>query len=294
MDIVSKYKANYKLEIPITEEMIFHHWNLERKLTEELLSSTPLNRWQTFERCYERLYSELPWLNTPARPDPVSYRVWAHLIGETPNKIYEIGSGQGGLIRYLANIGHQCKATEITRERGKRFDPAAKIFWDTSDGVHLDKFEPPESFDVCISDNVIEHLHPDDLVDHFKGVRSILVSSGRYIFRTPHAYIGPSDVSRIFGCDSPQGMHLKEYTYAEIRSALKSADFSKVCAIWNLPRRINNKYCIINPIESTLFLSYFCRLEKLIAMLPKKHRRRASILLMAMQFNPDIFIIAQK
>ena len=64
-ELVRRYKANYGIPdlAPITEEMVLHHWALERRLTTELLSSEPACRWQVFERCYSTLYSELPWLN---------------------------------------------------------------------------------------------------------------------------------------------------------------------------------------------------------------------------------------
>jgi SAM-dependent methyltransferase len=291
MDLISKYKANYHLDIPITEEMIQHHWNLERQLTKELLTSSPENRWEIFEQCYNCLYNELPWLNITAQANIGLYRDWAYLIGSAPQKIYEIGSGQGRLIKYLANLGHQCKATEITHERGKRFDLGHRISWGISDGVHLGRFETERSYDVVISDNVIEHLHPDDLIDHFRGVLNILVPGGRCIFRTPHAYIGPSDISGIFGCDHPQGMHLKEYTYKEIRSALKSAGFNEIHAVWNLPYRVRYR---IKPMQSRIYLSYLCQLERLIARIPHEYTRKAIILSMALMFQPTIFIVASR
>lgn len=41
-------------------------------------------------------------------------------------------------------------------------------------------------------DQVVEHLHPDDLASHFKGVAAILKTKGRYIFATPHSSVGPA------------------------------------------------------------------------------------------------------
>ena len=95
--------------------------------------------------------------------------------------------------------------------------PIHPLRWTVSDGVHLERFEAPESYDAVISDQVIEHLHPDDLVAHFAGVHAILKPGGRYALATPHAFEGPFDVSRVFGSERPQGMHLKEYTYRELQ-----------------------------------------------------------------------------
>ena len=128
------------------------------------------------------------------------------------------------MISYLASLGYNCKATEITRERGDKFSTNySNLSWGISDGVHLESFELTNSYNVVISNQVIEHIHPADLLEHFKGVLSILSNGGKYILDTPHRYIGPSDVSRVFKCDRPLGMHLKEYTFQELKELLAQA-----------------------------------------------------------------------
>ena len=64
-ELINRYKKNYNLptDVNITEEMILAHWELEKRLTKELLASNPENRWEIFEHCYSTLYSELWWLN---------------------------------------------------------------------------------------------------------------------------------------------------------------------------------------------------------------------------------------
>ncbi len=130
----------------------------------------------------------------------------------------------------LALNGYECKGTEITRERGEKLLPGSytNLSWGISDGVHLDKFEPPDTYDVVVSDQVIEHIHPDDLESHLKSVYSILKRGGRYIFSTPNKYTGPHDVSRVFRLNEPAGMHLKEYTCRELFEATRRAGFDSV------------------------------------------------------------------
>jgi len=302
--LIHRYKSNYKIphEAEITEEMILRHWELERSLTTELLGSTPDNSWEVFERCYSRLYSELDWLNELVDKDMASapseeYRDWVRIIGPSPKSIYEIGSGKGGLVKYLASLGHQCKATEITRERGqKHIEGESCLSWGISDGVHLDKFESSGSYDVLVSNQVVEHLHPDDLGGHFIGALSILKRGGRYLFSTPHRSAGPSDVSRVFKCNTPRGMHLHEYTYSEIRDSLVNTGFRSIKAVWSTPSPITNKIGIyIAPRSSSKYLSYQCFIERLISLLPRQsYKRRACLLSNLILFNPSIFIIAQK
>jgi len=236
LDIVKRYKANYSIpkEVSVSKEMVLQHWALERQLTDELLNSTKENRWEIFEKCYTELYHELAWLNTIVHasiniPLKIRYRAWTDAIGPVPQKIYEIGSGKGTMISYLSTLGHSCKATEITRERGGKFlNGNNDVELGNTDGIHLDQFEEPESYDVLLSDQVIEHMHPDDVLEHFKGAFSILKTGGRYIFSTPHIFTGPHDVSKVFGSPTAIAMHLKEYTFKELSSIAKQAGFKNV------------------------------------------------------------------
>jgi len=302
-ELINRYKKKYSIshDADISEEMILKHWELEKRLTKQLLESMHENRWETFDRCYTILYSELSWINkfigSSAITSTKQDAIWPILIGRPPKNIYEIGSGKGELISYLAKYGYTCKGTEITRERGeKHTSKYSNLSWGISDGIHLDRFESTDAYDVVISKQVIEHIHPDDLVEHFKGVRSILISGGRYIFNTPHKFVGPSDISRVFKCDKPLGMHLKEYSYQEIRELLIQSGFIKIAAVLKAPDRMSHLFgIVIKPKGSRFYLKYLCMIEKFILLLPKQtHRRKAAFLCKLIYFIPSIYIIAQK
>jgi SAM-dependent methyltransferase len=232
-DTLARYRSIYRLGPSITKAQVCHHLKLERRLTRELLSSTPARRWEVFERAYSQLYSELSWLNanddTP--PDERMLRRWSNLIRRR-SRIFEVGSGKAALLKHLSKLGHQCVATEITRERGVRHAEGADIEWHTTDGVHLDEFEPAGEYDLVISTQVIEHLHPDDLLDHLRGAKAILKPGGAYMFDTPHRGTGPHDLSQVLGYSRPRFMHLKEYDYPELGSALKAAGYDKIKAVF--------------------------------------------------------------
>lgn len=165
-ELINRYRKNYNIPVDanITEEMILAHWELEKRLTRQLLESSPENRWETFDRCYTTLYSELEWVNKLADsgttlPSSQLYEIWPCLIGEPSKEIYETGSGKGELITYLAGCGYKCKGTEITHERGKKHVSGhPNLSRDISDGVHLDEFEDTNSYDVVVSNQVIEHI----------------------------------------------------------------------------------------------------------------------------------------
>lgn len=301
--MISRYRAQFGIPMTtvVTKEMIIRHWQVETSLARNLQDSTPENRWRVFEHCYTEFYAkladlnELWWFDSPAAYKE-GYADWAHLIGKSP-KIYEIGSGKGGLIRYLAERGHECKGTEISRERGEKWvEPHPQLSWGVSDGVNLDQFEPANSYDVLISNQVVEHLHPDDLVNHFRGALTILRPGGRYIFDTPHAFCGPSDISRVFGCDTPQGFHLKEYTWREIVETLRQAGFVKVYAVLSFPRRIRRLFRgYPYPVRSRVYLLCLLVLEALIGSIPfRRLRSRAAIVAMkAVRFS-GIRVVAER
>lgn len=302
-ELIMRYKLNYSIpeEVDISEDMILRHWELEKSLTKQLLASTDENRWETFDSCYSKLYSELWWINkfsgishalTPAK----LFGIWPILIGKVPKKIYEIGSGKGELISYLASIGYNCKGTEITQERGKiHVSDCSNLSWGISDGIHLNKFVNTETYDVVISNQVIEHIHPDDLIKHFLGVKSILKDEGRYIFTTPNKLEGPSDISKVFKCDKPMGMHLKEYSNKEIKKLLYNSGYDKIFAVLRYPQILSQLFGItIKPKVSKFYFSYLCLIESVLTLIPKQaYRRKAASFARLILFRSSI-IVAQK
>jgi SAM-dependent methyltransferase len=303
-ELIRRYKENYRIALhdEISEEMILKHWELEKSLTKQLLASTYQNRWETFERCYHILYSEIDWLNKLTGSNAASSiskegPIWTRIIGELPKALYEVGSGKGHLISYLANCGYNCRGTEITRERGERFVSGhPNLSWGISDGVHLDQFECANAYDVVVSNQVIEHIHPDDLLEHFKSVRTILRNGGKYIFTTPHEFVGPSDISSVFKCEKLMGMHLKEYSYGELRELLIKAGFNELYSLWNVPKKVRRLSGIdFKPKSSRSYLTYLCTVEKLISLCSKHSiRRKLAFLSKYILFRPSIFVIAQK
>jgi SAM-dependent methyltransferase len=281
-ELIARYRANYGLppSTDVTEAMVLEHWRLERLLTDQLLASTPATRAAVFERCYGELYSSLPWLRAGSEDGSTDrlaeHAAWPLLIGPPPRDVYEVGSGDGSLARYLARLGYNCRATEITSERGDR-TPESGLTWTVTDGVNLDALEAPRSFDAVISDQVLEHLHPEDLSIHLRSARALLRPGGRIAFATPHAYTGPHDISRVFALDAPRGMHLHEYTYRELAPALQQTGFTDIRTLLRLPAalraRFGNRPA---PIISRAYLSYLTAIELPLGLLEGKRRRRAT------------------
>lgn len=290
--LLKRYRSNFAIppSQPLTEAQVRRHLDLERALTRELLASSPETRWETFERCYSRLYAELPWLNA-GEPTRHVLGDWPTLIGPPPRRVYEVGSGSGALARALAAEGYGVVATEVTRERGASRECDVRLQWTATDGVHLDQFAEPDSFDAVISDQVVEHLHPDDLREHLQGAFALLRPGGAYILRTPHAFVGPSDVSRVFGFDRPVGMHLKEYTYSEVAAAAAAAGFGPLAAPLGLPGPLRRRVGLDVRV-SRRYLRYLIAIEHWMSRLPPAWRRRLRPCLVPPLFRHDVTLVA--
>jgi len=108
------------------------------------------------------------------------------------------------------------------------------------------------SIDLVYSNQLMEHLHPDDAREQLENIYACLKDSGAYLCITPNKINGPHDVS--FGFDqTATGFHLKEYTTAEIVELFKSVGFRKVRVYVGLADR----YCalpdtLISWVETTL------------------------------------------
>ncbi len=89
-----------------------------------------------------------------------------------------------------------------------------------------------ESIDLIFSNQFIEHIHPDDISLHLKLANSLLKTGGRYVFSTPHLYMGPWDISAGFS-EVAEGFHLKEWTCSELDEVLRKAGFTNtMIKVW--------------------------------------------------------------
>jgi SAM-dependent methyltransferase len=282
-ELLERYVRNYGLDSapPNGVDDVRFHFDLETRLTQELLASTAEDRWDVFNRAYSELYEKLPWLSqSGGTPDPER---WERLIGPAPRRVYEVGSGAGGLARALAEHGYTVVATDISRERGDDRLGGPRLIWGVTDGVHLERHADAGSFDAVLSDQVIEHLHPDDVTRHFAGALALLRPAGRYVFRTPHALTGPHDVSLVFGFDRPVGMHLREYTCDELVSAAQLAGFGRVRSVVSLPRIARATW------PSTIHRRYEGFFDKATGELARKASRR-----LRGSLRPAVWLVAER
>lgn len=209
----------------------YEHFVLEKKLADELRNSTAAERRKLYNRVYNDLFTTFPELSHNLDSTPEDRIAWqlklVNRLFDKEKVLMEIGAGDCLLSKALAPHFKKIVAYEVAESipfiEGKPENFELKIF----NGV--DMFETPGSVDIIYSNQVFEHLHPDDTEPLLKLYHSFLRKDGNLVVITPHRLTGPHDISRDFTKDA-EGFHLKEYTYAEMRNLLKANGFHKIKA----------------------------------------------------------------
>ena len=98
-----------------------------------------------------------------------------------------------------------------------------------------------EKFDVAFSDNVLEHLVPDDAKLHLTNIYKNLNQGGKLIIIMPNRLFSPWDVTRIkdfsqSGKLVAQGGHVNESTHFEMVEQLRKIGFKKFETILPIPK----------------------------------------------------------
>lgn len=131
----------------------------------------------------------------------------------------------------------------------------------------ITNFRTEEKYDVAFSDNVIEHLHPEDAFMHIKSVFKALKPGGKFILVMPNKLFGPADITRIIDNSSSgkvlaQGGHLNESTYTEMIEKLTEIGFTGFQTVLPVPKL---KYSLFKNIR--INPSFVLKIEKSDTML---------------------------
>jgi len=295
--VVAAYRHKFGMPAAtaLTPAMIRDHWRIERRATLAILGSEPTNRARVAAQAYTEVFGQCPWLNQidgGDRAPDLDFQPFATLL-RGAGRIYEIGSGKGELITWLARHGFTCVGTEITPERGEvHVSDTPGLEWHATDGVHLTRQEAPGSYDALLSNQVLEHLHPDDVATHFSEAAALLKPGGRYVLATPHPLSGPADLSVVFGLDHPVCFHLKEYYYGELVPVLRCAGFARIRAVYSTPRPLK-RYLNVT-VASGVYLGALVLAERLLARLPLRTARKIVRVLHKLAiWRPDVFLVAE-
>ncbi len=259
------------------------HYDVERSIADKLKKANKEERKLIYHSMYDELFEKVkdhPRLKkreTNINKDKsVTYNLSflkKHL--ENVESFIEFAPGDGKLSIKIAENIKKVFAVDISNQISSKDKIPENMELVIYDGYKLDL--PSNSFDLIFSNQLIEHFHPEETKLHFQLVYNLLKTGGTYVFKTPHRFSGPWDISMYFS-DIAQGFHLKEWTYTELIELIKTIGFKNI-----------KTYYYIKFIFFKLPVFYFQSLEKLFSFFPKKLRPIISFL-----FLPHIAIAAKK
>jgi SAM-dependent methyltransferase len=208
------------------------HYALERELADRLRRAPRCERLGLYSEVYDELFRRLshhPQHQAAGAPRDGSEigRLLGLLRGFfTPATVFmEIGPGDCAISIRAAALVRRVYAVDVSEQitRGER--RPANFTLVLSDGCSTGV--PDGTVDVAFSNQLMEHLHPDDAAEQLQNIHRSLAPGGVYICVTPNRLRGPHDISSLFD-DVATGFHLREYTARELRALFQRAGFSDV------------------------------------------------------------------
>ncbi len=185
-----------------TKEQLENHYLVEKALADQLKAADRADRKHIYEKMYDQLFEKVPDHPRLTRRDSEqsserAVRVKHSLVKRFPRPdclFLEVAAGDCSFARKAAAEVKHVIALDISDQRKPGTHNPDNFTLIVYDGYDLDAIAD-NSVDVVFSDQFVEHLHPEDTMTHFRLVNRLLKAGGRYVFRTPHRYTGPHDVS---------------------------------------------------------------------------------------------------
>lgn len=218
-----------------TVEQIKQHYEVEKKLATKLRNAPEEDRQHLYNDLYDELYEKVPThplltLKSSADESAKKASQKMHLIVKylKPDSVFlEVGSGDCLLSFEAAKQVKQVYAVDVSQEIVKYSTYPDNFELIISDGSSVPLTD--NTVTVAYSNQLMEHLHPDDALKQLRNIYQSIAPRGVYICITPNRLCGPHDVSKYFD-EEATGFHLKEYTQGELSELFYQVGFSKLKA----------------------------------------------------------------
>lgn len=215
-----------------TAEELRQHYEVEKELANRLRNSRRGERVAMYSQVYDELFRRVPKHPQLTRRDTTNHeiKVQGHvrLLKPylTPNTVFlEVGAGDCALPLRVAPMVQKAYGLEVSEELTRKIPKSEKFEVLLSNGCDVPL--PDNSINLAFSFQVIEHIHPDDVVDQLKDLYRALKPGGIYYCITPNRLAGPNDISRDFDREAT-GLHLKEYSVTDLLKLFRSIGFRRV------------------------------------------------------------------
>ncbi len=215
-----------------TKEELREHYDVEKELAERLRNAPRKERGKLYSSIYDELFRRVPHhpqlkKKNALEPSHVIQRRLKFIrhYTDADTTFLEIGSGDCNLSTQIAAAVKHVYAADVSDEITKSIEFPDNLTLILSDGVNIPA--PEESIDVAFSNQLLEHLHPDDAEEQLRNICKALKPGGIYICLTPNRLYGPHDISKHFDKEAA-GLHLKEYTNRELCRLFKNCGFERL------------------------------------------------------------------
>ena len=243
------------------------HYEIEKRIAQKLRESTAAERKTLYTAAYDELLQTVKHHPCLTKNDSAAVR--RRVASETANLqpflkkddvFLEVGPGDCAVSLAVAESVKKVYAIDVSKEVTKNLLAPPNFELILSDGSSIDV--APGSVDVAYSNQLMEHLHPEDSRKQLQNIFRSLKPGGTYFCSTPNRLSGPHDVSRNFDAVAT-GLHLKEYTVTELDKLFRAAGFSKT----RVYLRIGKKH-FFPPVK------LFKIIETVIGKLPDSLRKK--------------------
>jgi SAM-dependent methyltransferase len=215
-----------------THRQLVEHFEIERELADKLKSSTKETRRTLYKDLYDELFRRVPHhpqltekASAEARRLSAARQVRFLLSIATSRPVFlEVGAGDCLTSLEMAKSASQVYAVDVSSEITAKINAPDNFQLLLSDGSSIDV--PAQSVDLAFSNQLMEHLHPDDALEQLRNIHRALKRNGEYFCITPNRFSGPHDVSQHFA-EVACGFHLREYCLGELLLLFNSAGFSE-------------------------------------------------------------------
>jgi ubiquinone/menaquinone biosynthesis C-methylase UbiE len=215
------------------------HYEIEKELANRLRKASKEERQTLYASLYDELFLRVPnhpQLTRKASPEEQKHAVdkqlrYLNRFLDGNSTYLEIGAGDCALAIEIARSVNKVYAVDVSDEITKGCERPDNFELVLSDGSSIPV--PANSINVAYSNQLMEHLHPDDVDEQLRNIYNALAPGGKYFCITPNRLSGPHDISKYFD-NEVHGFHLKEYTYTELSTLFKKVGFSKVKAFIGL------------------------------------------------------------
>ena len=180
-----------------SREALREHYLIERELADRLRAAPRGDRLTLYRSVYDELFRRVPQhpqLQAKSAPGRIERRQreverqlgFLRRFLDRDTVFMEIGAGDCALSAGAAPYVRRVYAIDVSAEIAGNGRLPANASLVLSDGCSIPV--PPSSVHLAFSDQLMEHLHPEDAEEQLRGIYAALAPGGAYICVTPNRY----------------------------------------------------------------------------------------------------------